>query len=256
MPDFNHEGEPLGKSTSPDVNVSEAVNYYINHALSYRRQERLAAENRDYLGMSEIGDPCARHVFLKKLGIEGPPLNGERLRALEMGHEFEAMLLRWLIDAGFRIVTRNQEGRQFEFERENGRIKGHIDGALVGGPEIYNLRYPALWEGKALKAKFWNGIVRFGLKKAEPKYWAQIQQYQESAKVYNTLFSTINKDTAQIYHIIVPMDLADAQKYRERGSSILASIDKNLPPARIGSRPEFHICKQCEIAEACWAMPT
>lgn len=256
MPDFNHTGEPLGKSTSPDVNVSEAVNYYINYALSQRYQERLAATPRDYLGMSEIGDICSRRVYLKKLGITGPPLNGERLRALAMGHEFEDMTLRWLIDAGFVIHTRNSQGQQFEFVREDGRIKGHIDGAILNGPQVPQLRYPALFEGKALKAKWWNAIVRLGLKKAEPKYWGQLMQYMDASKVFNTLFSCLNKDTAQMYHIVVTIDLAEAQKYKDRGSNILGALDKQLPPARIGSRPEFHVCKQCEIAESCWSMPT
>lgn len=257
MPDFNHGATvPLGPTLSPDWNVSQYVNHYVNEALARRRAEKIAREDRQYLGMSQIADRCMRRVYLKVSGVQEPPMQGERLRALEMGHQFERMTYEWLTAAGFQILATNSQGQQFEFERLGGKIKGHIDGAIVSGPPIPQLRYPALWENKALKAKYWNAIAKHGLKKAEPIYYGQTQQYMDAAKVFNTLFSTANKDTSEILHVVVPLDMAEAQKLVERGDMLVNALDKGLIPPRISANADYYVCKQCELRDHCWGLPT
>jgi hypothetical protein len=178
------------------------------------------------------------------------------MRVFEAGHRFEALLIEWLRAAGFEIRDRNRAGEQFEASTAKGRIKGHIDGAVVAGPPIVGLTYPALLECKALKAKYWNAIVKKGLQKAEPKYYAQCQQYMGYLDLRITLFVALNKDTAEIYHEIVPIVLLDAQKYSDRGVSILKALDMRVPPARIAANRDFHLCRMCEFNEFCWSTAT
>jgi hypothetical protein len=253
---LNHGSGSLTGEATVDVSVSDIVNRYITEALLRRRLEKLATEDRNYLGMSEIGDKCARRVYYYATGVQRQELTGEKLRVFEMGHQFEYMVYEWLTAAGFIIKIRNKQGQQFEFSTAGGRIKGHIDGAIAGGPPVQGLVYPALWENKALKAKYWNAIVKHGLDKAEPKYHAQVQQYMGYGGLTNTLFTTINKDTAEIYHCIIPYSLANAQKLSDRGVAILKSIDMKVAPPRISANMDFFICKQCEFRDHCWSSAT
>lgn len=256
MLNLNHGSGSLTGEATVDYTVSEHVNQHINVALERRRAEKIARENRDYIGMSELGDPCFRHLYYRTIKVPELPITGERLRAFEMGDYFEKMVLDWLLAAGFDIRTRNLRGEQFEFTTAGGRIKGHIDGAIVGGPPIPGLIYPALWENKALKAKYWNAIVKHGLQKAEPKYYGQCQEYMGYSELVNTLFTTINKDTAEIYHCVIPYSVQAAQKLSDRGVTLIKAVDTRQVPARISANRDFFKCKQCELADHCWSSAT
>ena len=52
--------------------------------------------------------------------------------------------------AGFVLKTEDADGHQFGFSVAGGRLRGHVDGVLIGGPEGFS--YPALWENKCLGA--------------------------------------------------------------------------------------------------------
>ena len=256
MINLSHGSGSLTGEATVDFSVSDFVNRHINEALARRRAERLAGEDRNYLGMSEIGDKCMRRVYYNTIGVPRPPFTGERLRQFEMGLYFEKMVYEWLTDAGFEIRTKNSRGDQFEFADAGGRIKGHIDGVIINGPQIPSLMYPALWENKSLKAKFWNAIVKHGLDKAEPQYHAQCQQYMAHGQLINTLFTTINKDTAEIYHCIIPLSIPNAQKLSDRGVSILKAIDMGTPPPRVSANNDFFLCRMCDHKEHCWSSAT
>ena len=253
---LNHGSGSITGEKTVDYTVSEQVNQHITAALYARRERALAKTPRNYIGMSELGHRCLRYLYLRHMGVpEDEPLTGERLRALEMGHYFEEMVYEWMVAAGFQILRRDKfTGKPFEFQAANGLIKGHIDGVIIAGPPISGLIYPAIWENKALKAKYWNAIVKHGLQKAEPAYWSQTIQYMGYSELINTLFSTINKDTAEIYHCVIPYQASALQKLADKGASLIKALQMQLIPARIAANPDFYICKQCDRREMCWKM--
>jgi hypothetical protein len=258
MINLNSGSGSLTREQTVDYTVSQHINQYVTAALYARRQQSLIDTPRDYIGMSELGERCLRHLYLKHMGVpEDTPLTGERLRALEMGHFFEEMVYIWMTAAGFKILRRDKNtGKPFEFTTANGLIRGHIDGALVEGPPIPQFIYPGIWENKALKAKYWNAIVKHGLQKANPEYWTQTQQYMGYSGLLNALFSTINKDTAEIYHCIIPYQVSAVQKAMDRGSSLIRALQMQLIPARIAANSDFYICKMCDRRNACWSTTT
>src|SRR4029077_6926680 len=85
----------------------------------------------------------------------GKGFGGRTLRIFDAGHQFEALSICWLRAAGFDLRTHRSSGEQFGFVTANGRIRGHIDGVIVGGPDV-GVVWPALWEHKALNAKSWS----------------------------------------------------------------------------------------------------
>ena len=67
---------------------------------------------------------------------------------------------------------------RLEFEALDGWLRGHADGIFLSGPEIPGVRYPCLWEHKAINAKGWRSLEREGLAKHYPQYAAQVALYQ------------------------------------------------------------------------------
>ena len=138
-----------------DFNSSSSLSGQIT-ALVDLGMQRLRYEEmpRDYLGASRLGVSCARalqYEFAKAPVDSGRDADGRLLRIFRRGHVIEDCMVDWLRAAGFDLRTRKANGDQFGFSAAGGRLQGHIDGVIVGGPEGFT--YPALWENKCLGSK-------------------------------------------------------------------------------------------------------
>lgn len=250
MIDLNH-GSGFVYGHAPIDDMATRINRLLDDALL---AERGAERPRDYLGASRIGDPCARRLAFEVTATPadaGRRFDGRALRIFEAGHVFETLSIRWLRAAGFDLRTERRDGGQFGFTTANGRIQGHIDGVLVAGPDV-GLSWPALWEHKAINARSWEELVKKGLKTAKPLYWAQVQIYMAYLDVPVTLFTALNKNTQELFHVAVRFDPADAQALSDRAVAILRAVDAQEPPPRIAATPDHWQCRFCDYADRCW----
>jgi hypothetical protein len=173
---------------------------------------------RDYLGASRIAEPCARRLAYEITGTpkdDGRDFEGRTLRIFEVGHQLEDLCVGWLRSAGFDVRTRNRAGDQFGFSIAGGRIRGHIDGAIVDGPDI-GIPWPALWEPKALGEKSWSEVVNRAVRAGRPVYFVQVQLYMACMQLPAALFTATNRNSLALYHEILPFDAAEAQACRTR----------------------------------------
>jgi hypothetical protein len=229
--DLNHDS---GARYETKASLSAAVNAHIDEALLARH--RLQAP-RDYLGASRIGEPCARRLAYEYAHTPEDPdkaFTGQTLRA-----------------AGFELRTRRRDGGQFGFETAGGRIRGHIDGVIVGGPDV-GVSWPALWEHKALKAKSWADVVKRGVELSKPVYYAQLQLYMAYMELEVALFTCLNKDTQELYHEKVGFLPHVAQGLSDKAVEIIRAAEANDLPPRIAASPDFHICRFCPFHSTCW----
>ena len=118
------------------------------------------------------------------------------------------MSIRWLRAAGFDLRDKGQDGRQFGFSIAGGRIRGHIDGVIVAGPDV-GITWPALFEHKSLNAKSWADLVKRGVELSKPIYYAQLQIYMAYMDLGTALFTALNKDTQALHHEVVGFDADD-----------------------------------------------
>lgn len=254
MLDYNHR-----------PSLAEQLNAVIDAALE---AERAVQPPRTYLGGSRLGHPCERALQFEFAGAPkdaGAEFDGQSLRIFAIGHALEDLAAGWLRSAGFDLYTRKgnrPDGEQFGFSVAGGRIRGHVDGILAGGPALPGLAWPALWECKTMNARNWRETVAKGVVIAKPVYAAQIalyQAYMEGAVagiVQNpALFTAINKDTAELHHELVPFDAALAQTMSDRAVRILQATDAGELLPRIAREPEFHECRMCPWARRCWSLP-
>ncbi len=250
MIDLNHGSLAL-YGTPPALAVADRVNALIDQALVERNRAR---RPRDYLGGSRIGEPCARKLayeYAHAAVDAGKGFNGRTLRIFDAGHQFETLSVQWLRAAGFDLRTHRSDGEQFGFVTANGRIRGHIDGVIVGGPEI-GASWPLLWEHKALNAKSWSDTVRRGVLLSKPVYYAQLQIYMAYMDLRAALFTVLNKDSQELHHELVALDPRAAQALSDKAVDVIRAAEAGELPPRIAASPDFYFCRWCAYAQRCW----
>lgn len=238
----------------------EQVTAVIDEALTAEHASRTP---RNYLGASRLGVACERalqYEYAQAPVDAGRELPGRVLRIFEVGHALEALAIRWLRLAGFDLHTEKADGGQFGFSVADGRIQGHVDGILVGGPETLGLSYPALWECKTMNARAWRETVKRGVAQAKPVYAAQIAVYQAymEASVPGisqnpALFTAINKDTQELWFERVPFDGGLAQRMSDRAVRIIRATEAGELLPRLSTTPTHQECKGCAWQDRCWS---
>jgi CRISPR/Cas system-associated exonuclease Cas4 (RecB family) len=231
--------------------IGVRINAHVDAALEAAQR---AQPPRDYLGGSRIGEPCARRLAYEITHTPvdvGMCFGGGLLRIFDAGHQLEDLTIGWLQAAGFDLRTRGRDGRQFGFSIAGGRIRGHIDGVIIGGPEV-GLSWPALFEHKALNQKSWTDLVKRGLRQSKPIYFAQCQLYMAYMELEVALVTAMNKNTQELYHEVVEFEPVEAQRLSDKAADILRAIEANELPPRTANAPDFYLCRMCPYARRCW----
>ena len=244
---------------------SEVLTGIVDAALVIENSSR---PRREYLGGSRVGHACERALQFEFAGApkdDGADFPGRTLRIFAIGHVLEDLAIQWLRAAGIDLYTRkgnNPDGEQFGFSVAGGRIRGHVDGIIAGGPDALKLGVPALWECKTMHAKNWRETVKNGVAVAKPIYAAQIALYQAymDAAVLGlasnpALFTAINKDTAELHHELVPFNAELAQRMSDRAVRILRATDAGELLPRLARDRDHFECRMCAYAERCWSLP-
>jgi CRISPR/Cas system-associated exonuclease Cas4 (RecB family) len=246
MLDFNHR-----------PTIAEEINAFIDIGL---QEKRAAQVEREYLGASRLGVSCGRALqYEYTKASKDEDFKGQILRIFEIGHVFETLALDWLRQAGFDIFTKKQNGEAFGFSVAGGRIRGHVDGIIHAAPAELGIRFPAIWECKSMNAKSWRDTVKHGLKKSKPIYAVQVATYQAymegtvlGISANPALFTAINKDTAEIYHELVPFDASLAQEASDRAVNLIRATEIGEILPRIAMSDDHFECVFCPYRQRCW----
>jgi hypothetical protein len=248
-------GETLdfNRTVMKEAKASDAINAQLDAMLT---KKRAGQARREYVGASGIGGSCERAIQFEFAGAprekDFPPAT---LRKFDIGHHFEELSRFWFTDAGFKLVQHNQRtGALYGFSQLDGAFKGHPDGVFIDGPDV--LKYPALWEHKAVGAKTFREIDKHGLKKARPTYYAQVAIYQAYLGLTENpaVFTITNTDGGEQLHLSIPFDAEEAQRASDRAVRIVnATRAGDLLPRPFASADYFE-CKFCAFAGRCWGM--
>jgi len=239
-----------------DFNSSSSLSGQIT-ALVDLGMQRVRAQQpaRDYLGASRLGVACERALqfeYAKAPVDHGRDAEGRMLRIFKRGHVMEDCMVAWLRDADFDLRTRKADGEQFGFSVADGRLQGHIDGVIVGGPDGF--AYPALWENKCLGSKSWRELEKNRLAVAKPVYAAQVAIYQAYLELHEhpAIFTALNADTMEIYTELVPFDAALAQRMSDRAVKVITATESGELLPRAFNDPTHFECRMCVWQDRCW----
>lgn len=245
------------------MELSKVITELIDDGL---KESRKLEPVREYLGASRLGVGCNRALQFEYYDTpknEGRDFSGRILRIFEAGHIFESLMIKWLRNAGFELITEKESGKQFGFSVLDGKIKGHIDAVITKAPVFLGLKFPMLWECKSLKKSSWNETVNKGVSVSNPIYAGQMASYQAymenefpGISKQPALFTAINKDTAEIHFELVPFDGELAQRCSDKGLRIIEACEAGEILPRISRDPSHFECKMCEWSERCWQEPT
>ncbi len=229
---------------STDINAS--INALLDAAALKVQEEE---KQRDYLGASAIGSECLRKVQMDWMCTSIFPARTKRI--FQRGHVFEEMTARELSRAGFRMERGTP---RCEFSQVNGHFRGHCDGIILDGPAVPGLRYPCLWEHKALGDSGWKKIERDGLRKVYPQYHLQVMLYQAYLELHDNpaLFTVANANTCDLLHLLVEFDAAAAQAASDRAVLIIRATMAGELLDRISDNPDSWYCKMCQWRQRCW----
>src|SRR5687768_11112676 len=132
--DFNRE-------QLSSTNINAAVNAALDAAALAEQKEA----RRTYLGASGIGSECLRKVQYDWQCDATHPARTKRI--FSRGHMFEEITVKAMAGAGFRMERGTPATG---FSAADGTFKGHCDGIILDGPAIEGLKYPCLFEHKAI----------------------------------------------------------------------------------------------------------
>lgn len=245
--------------------MATAAKYDFNHGALKQRSgvptpemldhgaAKLASKPRSYLGGSRLGEECARKLQYEYEGAAGKPLPYKTHIIFAMGHSGEDAVAELLRAAGLDLRT-HKDGRQFGFSTAGGRIKGHIDGVICGGPAELG-PFPFLWENKWVGAKYWNALVKHGVAKERPVYAGQVATYQAYMELTDNpaLFSFGNRDTGEIAFERLPFNARLAQECTDRGVQVITATEAGERLPRPYPDADFFRCKFCDYREGCWS---
>lgn len=230
------------------------------------------------IGAGYIGTECMRALAFRyhknpKEDREGSVSAGELQRHADSGHWTEAKTKDWLGLVGLDVVN-------FEWDRDANapkldpwgkpkqigwksardpvtgqyRMAGEVDGVIreVLNPALAQLiKPPCIWESKKGTDKKWKKFSKEGVKKADPKYYGQLQINMGYLQASQTLFSMLNLDNMKYHFELVAFDPVYAQDLSDRAIRVLES-DHPFQLPRLGLSEDDFRCKFCDYFSQCW----
>lgn len=212
---------------------------------------------RQYLGASAIGKACQRELAYSYHMVqkdEGTEFKGRTLRMFDMGHDGETRMAAYIRQGGFTLETHLPDGKQIGIADADNKFKGHLDGIITAGPKIKGLKYPLLWENKALGSKTYSKMESKGLKEASPTYYGQVQIYMGYKELPKCMFTAINRDTGEIYVEMVEFNAVDCQALIDKALRIVQSSNPE-ELGKAGRGADDFVCKFCDYRKRCHGVP-
>jgi hypothetical protein len=197
---------------------------------------------RPHLGCSLLGHHCERYLWLNFRWAVIEKFSGRILRLFRRGQNEEDTIY-----ADLKRIGLDVSGSQHRVDFGN-HISGSIDGVINEGvPEAPTKRH--VLECKTHSKKSFDDLVKNGVEKSKPMHYVQMQLYMHGLKIDRALYYAVCKDNDEIYTERVRYVKETAEKYINRGHTIVSS-DRMPPPYT--TDPTYYSCKWCPAHDLCF----
>lgn len=195
---------------------------------------------RDYIGASSIGSECWRQIWYEFNEFEGLEVPNKTKRTWEVGKNLEILVIEWLEATGLNITNTWIDLRDDELPY----FRGHVDALLMNKDN----QPKEIIEIKTAKDGSFNQFVKNGLKKWQPKYYAQIQSYMGMSGIHSASILVLNKDNSDLFDEKVPFSPEFYESLKNKAKAI---HDSKTEPPRISGNPLWFTCKTCRFRKEC-----
>lgn len=207
---------------------------------------------RKYLGMSAIGEPCERKLWLSFRWAARETFDAPTLKRFEDGHRTEDLIIaRLRLVDGLEIHDREEGGGQIACSDFGGHLRGHLDWmcrGLIQAPKAWHVgemkcsakinelgkHKSLLGEKSALQA--WNIV-----------YYGQAQMYMMYQNVDRHWLVCTTPGGREWTSVRTEYDPVAAMKLKAKAERIIFTEEA---PARIGDATNF-ACRWCHFAPIC-----
>lgn len=211
---------------------------------------------RPYLGVSQIGHPCERHLYLSFHWAEERRISAPGLRAIEDGHRGEDLMAERLrLVPGVKLQTSDPAtGKQWAVEACGGHVRGHLDGIITGLLEAP--KTPHVWEHKQVNEKKFADLKKciavHGEKRAlaawDPIYHGQALVYMRLRKLTRHFLTVGTPGGRDYVSARTEADSDAADQLLARAERIVRASE---PPLRLSEDPAWFECKWCPYHAHC-----
>ena len=205
---------------------------------------------RPYLGISIIGHPCARYLWLNFRWFSYDLTEGRMHRLFRRGHREEETVTDDLQGIGMILEYILDTQMDIDFGMH---VKGHPDGLILSGvPEAPKAMHTL--EIKTHSKAHFDELVKKGVAQAKPMHWTQMQCEMLGAslklgrEVDRALYVAVCKDDDRMYTERAHLDRPFAEGAIRRGQNIATS---DYMPAPISMKPDWWQCQYCRFRDLC-----
>jgi len=218
----------------------------VDEQMEARQQSRF----RPYLGMSAIGGPCDRRLWLEFRWADKPRFEARTLYMFDDGHRTEdLMAARLRMVPGITLHTVDPStGRQFGVSDFGGHFRGHMDGAILGllqAPKTWHV-----WEHKTSGEKVYKRLIaakknhgeKNALKKWNEQYYAQAVLYMHYTGMTRHYLTCSTPGGRETISVRTDADPAHAKRLIKRAERIIFS--PSIPDC-VSDDPSWWQCRFC-----------
>ena len=194
---------------------------------------------RFYLGMSQIGNPNQRLLWLRWRWLMPDDWEPRVLRLLDLGNVVEEHLIKKLRKIpGASIFDLDGDGKQLQVKALGGHLKGHLDGIAKKLPGL-DPKNPYLLEFKTANDNRFNKLQSLGSYcDWSEEYAAQIHMYMGLGKLKHCIAIVYNKNNSDLYTEIIEYDKDFFDSIMNKAENILLA---EIPPDNYIPETDYRI---------------
>ena len=194
---------------------------------------------RFYLGISGIGNPNQRLVWMRYRWLMPNDFEPRVLRLLDLGNVVEDYLIKKLRKIpGVSIYDVDSNGKQFETEALGGHVKGHIDGVGRNFPGM-DKKNPYLLEFKTANDNRFKNLQKLNSYcEWSDEYAAQLHLYMGLFNFKHAIAIVYNKNNSDLYTEVVEFDKILFDSLMDKAKDILSRED---PPENYIPETDYRI---------------
>jgi len=202
---------------------------------------------RPYLGMSQLGEDCARKLLYYFRWVSKDKIDGRVNRIFTTGHNAEIFMIEHLESIG--VKTWDTLDSQAGFSAVQNHCRGHSDGMALGVPGAKKTTH--LLEFKTSSDKLFKLVKKKGVREEKYMHYCQMALYMYFSKTTRALYMVYNKNTSEYYIERVEANNELAKDLIFKANLVITSENPN-DFQKIGSgNASFYKCKFCNYSDVC-----